>query len=100
MISVSQPPPDYGRTVWITDATDGFRAARIIDLSATGFTLRLLDNTGDTVTRVFEDVLACEDDSRRHVEDNCQLMHLNEATLLNNIRLRYQNGKIYVCFFK
>ncbi|CCD73149.2 Myosin motor domain-containing protein [Caenorhabditis elegans] len=94
-INVSQPPPDYGRTVWITDATDGFRAARIIDLSATGFTLRLLDNTGDTVTRVFEDVLACEDDSRRHVEDNCQLMHLNEATLLNNIRLRYQNGKIY-----
>jgi myosin-6 len=29
------------------------------------------------------------------VDDNCGLMYLNEATLLNNIRQRYVKDKIY-----
>ncbi|PIC37695.1 hypothetical protein B9Z55_016234 [Caenorhabditis nigoni] len=87
-------PPDFGRIVWITDPEDGFRAAQIIDLSKSGFTLTLL-NTKETVTRKYEEVFSSEDDPFKSVEDNCALMHLNEATLLNNCRLRYKNGKIY-----
>lgn len=65
-------------------------------------------------------VFPAEDDVNKHVEDNCEfppgfryrpllptvpssplclsgsLMYLNEATLLNNIRVRYSKDKIYV----
>ena len=32
---------------------------------------------------------------QKDVDDNCGLMNLNEATLLNNIRMRYDRDKIY-----
>ncbi|XP_058611319.1 myosin VIa isoform X4 [Onychostoma macrolepis] len=40
-------------------------------------------------------VFPAEDDVNKHVEDNCSLMYLNEATLLNNVRVRYSKDKIY-----
>ena len=40
-------------------------------------------------------VYPAEEDDRKEVEDNCSLMYLNEATLLNNVRLRYSKDKIY-----
>ncbi|XP_057208528.1 myosin VIa isoform X1 [Triplophysa rosa] len=40
-------------------------------------------------------VFPAEDDVTKHVEDNCSLMYLNEATLLNNVRVRYSKDKIY-----
>ncbi|KAK1888700.1 Unconventional myosin-VI, partial [Dissostichus eleginoides] len=40
-------------------------------------------------------VYPAEDDVNKHVEDNCSLMYLNEATLLNNVRVRYSKEKIY-----
>ncbi|KAK3506666.1 hypothetical protein QTP70_013172 [Hemibagrus guttatus] len=40
-------------------------------------------------------VFPAEDDTNKHVEDNCSLMYLNEATLLNNVRVRYSKDKIY-----
>lgn len=93
-IKENSRPPDYGRIVWISDPSDGFREARILDLSKTGFTLSLL-NSDEIVNRNYEEVFSGEDDRGKSVEDNCALMHLNEATLLNNCRLRYQKGKIY-----
>uniref|UniRef100_A0A1I7TQA3 Myosin motor domain-containing protein n=1 Tax=Caenorhabditis tropicalis TaxID=1561998 RepID=A0A1I7TQA3_9PELO len=59
-----QLPPDYGRIVWITDPVDGFSAARIIDISKSGFTLTPLD-TEDTVARRYEEVFSSEDDPRK-----------------------------------
>ncbi|KAG2468788.1 MYO6 protein, partial [Polypterus senegalus] len=41
-------------------------------------------------------VFPAEDDSEKSVEDNCSLMYLNEATLLNNIKVRYRKDHIYV----
>ena len=32
------------------------------------------------------------------VDDNCSLLQLNEASLLDNIRQRYKKDKIYVSF--
>lgn len=86
---------DFGRLVWISDAQEGFVAARITDISKDGFTL-VTEGTNQTVTRPYEETFGCEEDSQKSVEDNCALMHLNEATLLNNCRLRYSQGKIYV----
>lgn len=74
-------------------------------------------------------VFPAEDDVNKHVDDNCEvplvyfesgysdlhttplvhsssdpappgsLMYLNEATLLNNVRVRYSKDHIYVGFF-
>ncbi|CAL2042087.1 unnamed protein product [Caenorhabditis brenneri] len=90
----NEAPPDHGREVWITDPIEGFRAARIVDISKTGFSLALL-NTDEPVSRRYEEVFSREEDPKKSVEDTCALLHLNEATLLNNCRLRYMNGKIY-----
>ncbi|EGT40017.1 hypothetical protein CAEBREN_32557 [Caenorhabditis brenneri] len=90
----NEAPPDYGREVWITDPIEGFRAARIVDISKTGFSLALL-GTDEPVSRRYEEVFSREEDPKKSVEDTCALLHLNEATLLNNCRLRYMNGKIY-----
>ena len=35
------------------------------------------------------------EDESKEVDDNCGLMYLNEATLLQNIKLRYNKDKIY-----
>ena len=43
----------------------------------------------------FDRLYPAEDDDTKTVDDNCGLMYLNEATLLNNIRQRYLKDKIY-----
>ncbi|CAI2322616.1 unnamed protein product [Caenorhabditis sp. 36 PRJEB53466] len=85
---------DFGRVVWVSDQIHGFVAARITDFSKDGFTL-ITEGTNQTITRRYDETFACEEDSLTSVEDNCGLMHLNEATLLNNCRLRYLNKNIY-----
>ncbi|XP_035466404.2 unconventional myosin-VI isoform X1 [Scophthalmus maximus] len=40
-------------------------------------------------------VFPAEDDVNKLVDDNCSLMYLNEATLLNNVRVRYNKDHIY-----
>ncbi|CAB3410648.1 unnamed protein product [Caenorhabditis bovis] len=85
---------DFGRVVWIADADEGFRLATINDIAHDGFTV-VVDDTKQTVTRRYDETFACEEDRTKMVDDNCALMHLNEATLLNNCRLRYANRKIY-----
>ncbi|CAI2349946.1 unnamed protein product [Caenorhabditis sp. 36 PRJEB53466] len=85
---------DFGRVVWITEPLEGFVAARISDISHDGLTLSTLSGN-EQVVRRYDETFACEEDSQKSVEDNCALMHLNEATLLNNCRIRYSNGKIY-----
>ncbi|UMM10823.1 hypothetical protein L5515_000419 [Caenorhabditis briggsae] len=94
MESSTHSTADFGRLVWISDDVDGFVAARITDITHNGFQLTT-ESTNQTVTRRYEETFACEEDPTKSVEDNCALVHLNEATLLNNCRLRYANGKIY-----
>ena len=43
----------------------------------------------------FDRLYPAEDDDTKTVDDNCGLMYLNEATLLNNIKQRYVKDKIY-----
>ncbi|TRY59149.1 hypothetical protein DNTS_032400 [Danionella cerebrum] len=54
---------------------------------------------GSSISAIFQapvsQVFPAEDDVNKHVEDNCSLMYLNEATLLNNVRVRYSKDKIY-----
>ena len=43
----------------------------------------------------FDRLYPAEENEKKEVDDNCGLMYLNEATLLHNIKLRYNKDKIY-----
>uniref|UniRef100_A0A671SVD7 Unconventional myosin-VI n=1 Tax=Sinocyclocheilus anshuiensis TaxID=1608454 RepID=A0A671SVD7_9TELE len=86
---------DDGKPVWAPHPTDGFQLGRIIDISADSLTIEPLNQRGKNFQAPVNQVFPAEDDVNKHVEDNCSLMYLNEATLLNNVRVRYNKDKIY-----
>ncbi|XP_043075150.1 myosin VIa isoform X1 [Puntigrus tetrazona] len=86
---------DDGKPVWAPHPADGFQLGRIIDISADSLTIEPLNQKGKNFQAPVNQVFPAEDDVNKHVEDNCSLMYLNEATLLNNVRVRYSKDKIY-----
>ncbi|XP_058611322.1 myosin VIa isoform X6 [Onychostoma macrolepis] len=86
---------DDGKSVWAPHPADGFQLGRIIDISADSLTIEPLNQKGKNFQAPVNQVFPAEDDVNKHVEDNCSLMYLNEATLLNNVRVRYSKDKIY-----
>uniref|UniRef100_A0A3Q0R0Q3 Unconventional myosin-VI n=1 Tax=Amphilophus citrinellus TaxID=61819 RepID=A0A3Q0R0Q3_AMPCI len=84
-----------GKPVWAPHPTDGFQLGTIVDIGADSLTIEPLKQRGKTFLAPVSQVFPAEDDVNKHVEDNCSLMYLNEATLLNNIRVRYSKDKIY-----
>ncbi|XP_038160846.1 unconventional myosin-VI-like isoform X4 [Cyprinodon tularosa] len=84
-----------GKAVWAPHPTDGFQLGSIVDIGADSLTIEPLKQKGKTFLAPVNQVFPAEDDVNKHVEDNCSLMYLNEATLLNNVRVRYSKDKIY-----
>ncbi|XP_071394333.1 unconventional myosin-VI-like isoform X6 [Centroberyx affinis] len=84
-----------GKPVWAPHPTDGFQLGTIVDIGADSLTIEPLKQRGKTFLAAINQVFPAEDDINKHVEDNCSLMYLNEATLLNNVRVRYSKDKIY-----
>ncbi|XP_072554883.1 myosin VIb isoform X4 [Paramormyrops kingsleyae] len=84
-----------GKPVWAPHPTEGFQLGVIVDIGADTLTIEPLNQKGKTLLAPISQVFPAEDDVNKHVEDNCSLMYLNEATLLNNIRVRYSKDKIY-----
>ncbi|XP_076874286.1 myosin VIa [Brachyhypopomus gauderio] len=84
-----------GKAVWAPHPTDGFQLGTIVDIGADSLTIEPLKQGGKTFLAPVNQVFPAEDDVNKHVEDNCSLMYLNEATLLNNVRVRYSKDKIY-----
>uniref|UniRef100_A0A3B3DVZ7 Unconventional myosin-VI n=1 Tax=Oryzias melastigma TaxID=30732 RepID=A0A3B3DVZ7_ORYME len=84
-----------GKPVWAPHPTDGFQLGTIVDIGSDSLTIEPLKQKGKTFLAPINQVFPAEDDVDKHVEDNCSLMYLNEATLLNNIRVRYSKDKIY-----
>ncbi|XP_037099836.1 unconventional myosin-VI-like isoform X1 [Syngnathus acus] len=84
-----------GKPVWAPHPADGFQLATIVDIGADSLTLQPLKRDAKTLVAAVSQVFPAEDDADKHVEDNCSLMYLNEATLLNNVRVRYSKDKIY-----
>lgn len=81
--------------VWLPHPTEGFLLGTIIDFAIEGAVVQPVDRNSKPITSVFDRLYPAEDDDNKEVDDNCGLMYLNEATLLNNVKLRYQKGKIY-----
>uniref|UniRef100_A0A672L3E1 Unconventional myosin-VI n=1 Tax=Sinocyclocheilus grahami TaxID=75366 RepID=A0A672L3E1_SINGR len=84
-----------GKPVWAPHPTDGFQLGMIVDIGADALTIEPLSQRGKTFLAPINQVFPAEDDVNKHVEDNCSLMYLNEATLLNNICVRYSKDLIY-----
>uniref|UniRef100_A0A8C7KDU8 Unconventional myosin-VI n=1 Tax=Oncorhynchus kisutch TaxID=8019 RepID=A0A8C7KDU8_ONCKI len=84
-----------GKPVWAPHPADGFQLGTIVDIGANSLTIEPLKQGQKSFTAQINQVFPAEDDVSKHVEDNCSLMYLNEATLLNNIRVRYSKDKIY-----
>uniref|UniRef100_A0A8C1J5G6 Unconventional myosin-VI n=1 Tax=Cyprinus carpio TaxID=7962 RepID=A0A8C1J5G6_CYPCA len=84
-----------GKPVWVPHPTDGFQLGMIVDIGTDALTIEPLNQRGKTFLAPISQVFPAEDDVNKHVEDNCSLMYLNEATLLNNIRVRYSKDLIY-----
>ncbi|XP_054909457.1 myosin VIb isoform X1 [Poeciliopsis prolifica] len=84
-----------GKPVWAPHPTDGFQLGMIVDIGADALTIEPLNQKGKTFLAPMNQVFPAEDDVNKHVDDNCSLMYLNEATLLNNVRVRYTKDHIY-----
>lgn len=82
--------------VWATDPVEGFVLGRIVDLSEEGAVVQAVhEPSRQPIVTSFDRLYPAEENEKKEVDDNCGLMYLNEATLLNNIRLRYFKDKIY-----
>ncbi|XP_059842594.1 unconventional myosin-VI isoform X2 [Hypanus sabinus] len=84
-----------GKAVWAPHPLDGFQMGLIVDIGVDSLTIEPLNQKNKTFLAPVNQVFPAEEDSKKDVEDNCGLMYLNEATLLNNIRVRYSKDKIY-----
>ncbi|GFU35915.1 myosin heavy chain 95F [Nephila pilipes] len=80
--------------VWVPDPVSGYKLGKIIDIRSETVSVQLFDSK-EILTVPYESTHAAEELDDKDVDDNCGLMHLNEATLLNNIRLRYNRDQIY-----
>ena len=82
--------------VWVSDGAGAFLPGTIVELSEEGPIVQTLDSGAERfITAGYDSVFPAEEDDKKDVDDNCSLMYLNEATLLNNVHLRYSRDKIY-----
>ena len=100
---------DLNQKVWAPDSETGFILGHVSDIGADSISVTPLSTgtsrrngaAGKPITAPYDRVFPCEDDdvkddgAAKTVEDNCALMYLNEATLLNNVRRRYAKDQIY-----
>uniref|UniRef100_A0A8C6TVN2 Unconventional myosin-VI n=1 Tax=Neogobius melanostomus TaxID=47308 RepID=A0A8C6TVN2_9GOBI len=84
-----------GKPVWAPHPTHGFQLGMIVDIGADALTIEPLHQRGKTFLAPMNQVYPAEEDVNKHVDDNCSLMYLNEATLLHNIKVRYSKDHIY-----
>lgn len=81
--------------VWVSDPVDGFVLGQIVDLTDDGAVVQPLIKSKAPVVASFDRLYPADEDETKVVDDNCGLMYLNEATLLQNIKLRYSKDTIY-----
>ena len=81
--------------VWVADPKAGFILGRIVEFADDGPVVQPLDRALKPVITTYDRMYPAEEEEKKEVDDNCSLMYLNEATLLNNVKLRYAKDKIY-----
>ncbi|XP_055622785.1 myosin heavy chain 95F isoform X2 [Toxorhynchites rutilus septentrionalis] len=80
--------------VWARDSQEGYVQGRISEIGADEYEVLPVNSSQPRRNCIPEDIFpSCEAVSDH--DDNCELMFLNEATLLDNIKNRYYKDKIY-----
>lgn len=93
---------DINRRVWIPDTTEGFlpgwlKNEPLPGSAGTDDTAEVVvAATGETRTVPVHTLSSMNPPQFDGVEDIAELTHLNEASVVNNLRLRYGAGSIYV----
>lgn len=96
------PMADDNRRVWIPDATEGFLAGWVKsepsagDAAADATAEVVVSATGEMRTVPTHSLSPMNPPQFDGVEDIAELTHLNEASVVNNLRSRYGAGSIYV----
>ncbi|KAI4482923.1 hypothetical protein M0802_013597 [Mischocyttarus mexicanus] len=80
--------------VWVRDPQEGFIIGKFMDMVDGDALIVPLDKKYLQRTCPLDEVYPAGEYTK-DVEDNCALMYLNEATLLNNVRTRYFKDRIY-----
>nr|XP_033326319.1 myosin heavy chain 95F isoform X2 [Megalopta genalis] len=80
--------------VWVRDPQEGFIIGKFVDMVDGDALIMPLDLKYPQRTCPLDEVYPAGEYTK-DVEDNCALMYLNEATLLNNVRTRYFKDRIY-----
>ncbi|XP_037948993.1 myosin heavy chain 95F isoform X3 [Teleopsis dalmanni] len=80
--------------VWARDPTEGYIQCRITEIGAKDFEVTPVDRKFAKRTCHIDDIFSSCEGPQDH-DDNCELMLLNEATFLDNLKVRYYKDKIY-----
>ncbi|XP_034117336.1 myosin heavy chain 95F isoform X1 [Drosophila nasuta] len=80
--------------VWVRDPADGYIQGRITEIGSKEFEVTPIDRKFPKRTCHYDDIHSSCDGPQDH-DDNCELMLLNEATFLDNLKTRYYKDKIY-----
>ena len=81
--------------VWVGDPKAGFILGNIVEIGDDGPIVQPQDRTLAPVMTSYDFLYPAEEDDRKEVDDNCSLMYLNEATLLHNVKLRWDFDEHY-----
>ncbi|XP_022685723.1 unconventional myosin-VI-like [Varroa jacobsoni] len=78
--------------VWVAHPDEGYVMGHVVDITADKISVRV----GSMILKaLYAQVHYAESDPNKDVDDNCAMVYLNEATLFNNVRVRYKQNKIY-----
>ncbi|KAG9511399.1 Unconventional myosin-VI, partial [Fragariocoptes setiger] len=85
---------EFNKMVWVPDIEHGYVVGKVVDIAQDKISVEI-QSSGQTLEFPYASVYPREADQERDVDDNCALTHLNEATLLENLRVRFGRSKIY-----
>ncbi|XP_037909530.1 myosin heavy chain 95F isoform X1 [Hermetia illucens] len=80
--------------VWARDSDEGYIQGRIIEIGSKEFEVIPINSAHSKRICAVEDIFPSCEGVQDH-DDNCELMFLNEATFLDNLKTRYYKDKIY-----
>lgn len=83
---------------WIPDDKEGYVAASLVEDKKTEWVMKV-ESTGKVVTVPVADVQKMNPPKFDKVDDMAELTCLNEASVLHNLRDRYNSSLIYVSAF-
>lgn len=82
--------------VWVPDSEKGFVASWVIGRDDANETRTCMGEDDKTRTVSIDDVARMNPPQFERVEDIANLTHLNEPSVVHNLRTRYQKDQIYV----